>query len=59
MPLLHFENITRSFGSSRALAGADFSMERGEILALMGENGAGTSTLVKIHSGVLPADGGT
>ncbi|TBH15249.1 sugar ABC transporter ATP-binding protein, partial [Rhizobium leguminosarum] len=58
MPLLHIENITRSFGSTRALAGADFSMERGEIVALMGANGAGKSTLVKILSGVLPADGG-
>ncbi|MBB3390777.1 simple sugar transport system ATP-binding protein [Rhizobium sp. BK275] len=59
MPLLHVENITRSFGSTRALAGAHFSIERGEIVALMGANGAGKSTLVKILSGVLAADGGT
>ena len=59
MPLLHVENITRSFGSTRALAGAYFSIERGEIVALMGANGAGKSTLVKILSGVLAADGGT
>ncbi|MDR9763033.1 sugar ABC transporter ATP-binding protein [Rhizobium redzepovicii] len=58
MPLLHVENITRSFGSTRALAGADLSLERGEIVALMGANGAGKSTLVKILSGVLSADGG-
>ncbi|KPH06733.1 sugar ABC transporter ATP-binding protein (plasmid) [Rhizobium acidisoli] len=58
MPLLHVENISRSFGSTRALAGADLSIERGEIVALMGANGAGKSTLVKILSGVLPADGG-
>ncbi|PDT28672.1 ABC transporter ATP-binding protein [Rhizobium sp. L9] len=59
MPLLHIGNITRSFGSTRALAGADLSIERGEIVALMGANGAGKSTLVKILSGVLAADGGT
>src|SRR6478609_606782 len=59
MPLLHVENITRSFGSTRALAGAHFSIDRGEIVALMGANGAGKSTLVKILSGVLAADGGT
>lgn len=58
MSLLHAENITRSFGSTRALAGADFSIERGEVVALMGANGAGKSTLVKILSGVLSADGG-
>jgi simple sugar transport system ATP-binding protein len=59
MPLLHVENITRSFGSTRALAGAHFSIDRGEIVALMGANGAGKSTLVKILSGVFAADGGT
>ncbi|MBB5575517.1 sugar ABC transporter ATP-binding protein [Rhizobium paranaense] len=58
MPLLHVENVTRSFGSTRALSGANFSIERGEIVALMGANGAGKSTLVKILSGVLSADGG-
>lgn len=59
MPLLHIENISRSFGSTRALAGADLVIERGEIVALMGANGAGKSTLVKILSGVQPPDGGT
>ena len=59
MPLLHVDNMTRSFGSTQALAGAQLSIERGEIVALMGANGAGKSTLVKILSGVLPADGGT
>ncbi|OWV80940.1 ABC transporter ATP-binding protein [Rhizobium sp. R634] len=58
MPLLHVNNMTRSFGSTQALAGAHLSIERGEIVALMGANGAGKSTLVKILSGVLSADGG-
>ncbi len=59
MPLLHVDHVTRSFGSTHALSGAHFSIERGEIVALMGANGAGKSTLVKIVSGVLAADGGT
>ncbi|MBB3593527.1 simple sugar transport system ATP-binding protein [Rhizobium sp. BK529] len=58
MPLLQVENITRSFGSTRALSGAHFTVERGEIVALMGANGAGKSTLVKILSGALAADSG-
>ncbi|QFY61069.1 sugar ABC transporter ATP-binding protein [Rhizobium grahamii] len=59
MPVLHIENLTRSFGATRALAGIDISVERGEIVALMGANGAGKSTLVKILSGAIAADGGT
>ncbi len=58
MPLLHVENITHRFGSTVALADASLSIERGEIVALMGANGAGKSTLVKILSGVFPADSG-
>ncbi|MDK4742858.1 sugar ABC transporter ATP-binding protein [Rhizobium sp. CNPSo 3464] len=59
MPLLTIENLTHSFGATRALAGAGLAIERGEIVALMGANGAGKSTLVKILSGVIAADGGT
>jgi len=58
MPLLHIDNLTRSFGATRALTGIDLSIDRGEIVALMGANGAGKSTLVKILSGVLAADDG-
>jgi ribose transport system ATP-binding protein len=40
-----------SFGGQRALAGVDLRLERGEILALLGENGSGKSTFVKILAG--------
>lgn len=58
MPLLHIRNLSRSFGSTRALVGADLTVEGGEVVALMGANGAGKSTLVKILSGVDQADSG-
>lgn len=58
MPLISIENINRSFGSTKALAGASMTIGHGEIVALMGANGAGKSTLVKILSGVQTADSG-
>jgi simple sugar transport system ATP-binding protein len=50
-PLLEARGIERSFGQVQALRGADFTVHRGEIVALIGDNGAGKSTLVKILSG--------
>jgi simple sugar transport system ATP-binding protein len=59
MTLLLAENIEKSFGATRALAGASLSIDSGEIVALMGANGAGKSTLVNILSGAFTADAGT
>ncbi|MFP5076454.1 sugar ABC transporter ATP-binding protein [Rhizobium sp. YIM 134829] len=59
MSLLQAHGISRSFGSTRALQGASLSIDRGEIVALMGANGAGKSTLFKILSGVEQAVSGT
>ena len=52
-------HINKSFGANRVLRDVDFSLETGEICALLGENGAGKSTLMNILGGVLPADSGS
>ena len=55
---LEMRGICKSFGSNDVLKHVDFSIQGGEICALLGENGAGKSTLMNILGGVLPADRG-
>ena len=49
------ERISKSFAGVQALRDVNFTVEKGEIHALVGENGAGKSTLMKVLSGVYPA----
>jgi ABC-type sugar transport system ATPase subunit len=56
--IVEMRGITKTFGSTRALRGVDFTVERGEVHALLGRNGAGKSTLVSALSGFTPADAG-
>ena len=56
--LLEARGIVKRYGHVTALAGADFTVFRGEVVALIGDNGAGKSTLVKVLSGVIAADEG-
>ncbi|MFT4036925.1 MAG: sugar ABC transporter ATP-binding protein [Thermomicrobiales bacterium] len=58
MALLSATTIEKRFGGVRALRQADFACEPGEIHALLGENGAGKSTMVKILCGVYAPDSG-
>ena len=52
------KGIVKSFGANDVLRQVDFSVDGGEICALLGENGAGKSTLMNILGGVLQADRG-
>lgn len=55
---IEMKNIYKSFGAIEAVKDVSFSVEGGEVCALIGENGAGKSTLMNILGGVLPADRG-
>lgn len=56
---IEMRGIDKLFGSNQVLKQAGFTLESGEIHALMGENGAGKSTLMKILTGVYTKDAGT
>jgi rhamnose transport system ATP-binding protein len=57
--LLQMKGVQKRFGGAIALSGTDLSIRAGEIHALLGENGAGKSTMLKILAGVHVNDGGT
>ena len=57
-PLLSMRGIEKSYPGVRALRGVDFSLNRGEVVALLGENGAGKSTLMKLLGGAIRPDAG-
>jgi len=56
--LLEVRNISKSFPGVRALDGVGFSVESGQVVAVIGENGAGKSTMMKILAGVQTQDEG-
>ncbi|MEA2511097.1 MAG: simple sugar transport system ATP-binding protein [Thermomicrobiales bacterium] len=57
-PLIEVDNVSKYFGSVIALKDVSMSVDRGEVMCLLGDNGAGKSTLIKIISGVYPPDEG-
>lgn len=53
------ENVSKSFGPTRALTDVSFTIERGESRALVGKNGAGKSTIMSILTGLVAPDAGS
>lgn len=58
MPLLRLRGIGKSFGPVRALAGIDLDIPAAQVTALVGDNGAGKSTMIKTISGIWEPTGG-
>jgi len=56
--ILEANDVTKRFGRRWVLKGATFTVERGEIAAIVGENGSGKTTLLRIIAGLLPATTG-
>jgi len=57
--LLSVENLRISYGKIRALHGIDFNIEEGEIVCIIGANGAGKSTTLRAISRLVPVESGT
>jgi len=57
-PALEFSNLSKTFGSTKALDGVDLVLRRGEIHGFVGRNGSGKSTLIKVLSGYHAPDPG-
>jgi len=57
-PVLWGRAVSRSFGSTPALRGAEIDIERGEVVAIMGPSGSGKSTLLHCLAGILRPDAG-
>ena len=58
MARIEIENLSKSFGSLKALDGVTVSLEKGQIVGLLGPNGSGKTTLIKILNGLLtPTEG--
>lgn len=58
MPLLEVKNLSVSYGAIRALHDVSFHVDQGEVVTLIGANGAGKSTTLRAVSGLLPVDSG-
>jgi branched-chain amino acid transport system ATP-binding protein len=58
MPLLELRNVRSFYGNVQALKGISLTVEQGEVVTLLGANGAGKSTTLRSISGLVPPAGG-
>ena len=58
MPVLSVSNLTKAFGDTTVLAGVSFAIEPGEKIGLVGRNGVGKTTVLRLLAGLDHADGG-
>ena len=57
-PIIQISNLSKSFGKVKAVRDLSFSVDRGELFAFLGVNGAGKSTTINIICGQLSRDSG-
>ena len=57
-PIVSLRGVRRRYGPFEAVRGVDLDLRRGELLALLGTNGAGKTSLVELVEGLAPADAG-
>jgi simple sugar transport system ATP-binding protein len=58
-PVFEARDVSKSYGAVRALDGVSLRVHPGQVTCLLGDNGAGKSSLIKLLSGVTPPDAGT
>src|SRR5216684_7303854 len=56
--IIEVENLTKSYGSKRGIAGVSFEVEEGEVFGFLGPNGAGKTTTIRLLMALLHADSG-
>jgi ABC-2 type transport system ATP-binding protein len=59
MPALEFETVRKAYGAVKALDGVSFAVERGEMFGIIGPDGAGKTTAIRIACGLLRIDDGS
>jgi ABC-2 type transport system ATP-binding protein len=58
-PIIHVRGARRRYGTFESVRGVDLDVRRGELVALLGTNGAGKTSFVELVEGLAPSDGGT
>ena len=57
--MIEVRNVTKQFGTCRALDGAELTVQPGTVYGLVGPNGAGKSTLIRLLTGIYRPDSGS